>query len=58
MDRETEQSATDSRTHNGPPVVETTRARQAVAPGHVRYVLSVSVVLVVVAFAIIYFVGI
>jgi hypothetical protein len=42
----------------GPGQIETTRARQGEAPGHVRYVLLVSVALVVVAFAIIYFANI
>jgi hypothetical protein len=38
----------------GPGEIETTRARQGEAPGHVRYVLVISVALVAIAFAIIY----
>ena len=38
----------------GPGQIETTRARQGEAPGRVRYVLLISMALVVVAFAIIY----
>jgi hypothetical protein len=40
---------------NGPSEIETTRARQGEAPGHVRYVLAISIALVAIAFAIIYF---
>ena len=47
-DREAEQQ-------NGPEQVPTTAARQGLAQGRVRYVLTISVLLVVVAFAIIYF---
>lgn len=39
---------------HGPSEIETTRARQGEAPGHVRYVLVISTVLVAVAFAAIY----
>jgi hypothetical protein len=39
---------------NGPGEIETTRARQGEAPGRVRYVLVISIALVVIAFAIIY----
>jgi len=42
----------------GPGQIETTRARQGEAPGHVRYVLLISMALVVAAFAIIYFANI
>ena len=42
----------DGRT--GPAEIEATRARQGEAPGHVRYVLMISVALVVIAFAAIY----
>jgi hypothetical protein len=38
----------------GPGEIETTRARQGEAPGHVRYVLVISLALVAIAFAIIY----
>jgi hypothetical protein len=38
----------------GPGEIETTRARQGEAPGRVRYVLVISLALVVIAFAIIY----
>ena len=38
----------------GPGEIETNRARQGEAPGHVRYVLVISMALVVIAFAIIY----
>jgi len=41
----------------GPRVIETTRARQGEARGDVRYVLAIGTFLVVVAFAVIYFVG-
>ena len=37
----------------GPGEIETTRARQGEAPGHVRYVLVISLALVAIAFAII-----
>lgn len=43
--------------HNRPadhPVVSATEARQAVPLGHMRYVLAISLTLVIVAFAIIY----
>jgi hypothetical protein len=43
---------------NGPSEIETTRARQGEAPGHVRYVLGIGLLLVVAAFAVIYFVGV
>ena len=52
--------ATEPRTYppadgrTGPREIETTRARQGEAPGHMRYVLLASVALVVIAFAIIY----
>jgi hypothetical protein len=42
----------------GPGEIETTRARQGEAPGHVRYVLAIGILLVVAAFAVIYFVGV
>jgi len=38
----------------GPSELETTRARQGEAPGHVRYVLVISIALVAIAFATIY----
>jgi hypothetical protein len=57
MDQKIDYPDTRSVQQNGPSVVETTKARQAVAPGSVRYVLAISVALVVVAFAIIYFVA-
>lgn len=38
----------------GPGEIETTRARQGEAPGHMRYVLLASTALVAIAFAIIY----
>jgi hypothetical protein len=38
----------------GPGEIETTRVRQGEAPGHVRYVLVISMALVVIAFAVIY----
>jgi hypothetical protein len=41
--------------NQGPEKLETTRARQGEAPGRMRYVLAISVGLVAVAFAIIYF---
>jgi hypothetical protein len=41
----------------GPHDLDTMRARQGEAPGHMRYVLTVSTVLVVAAFAIVLFVG-
>jgi hypothetical protein len=40
--------------HQGPNELETTRARWGEAPGRVRYVLAVSLGLVVIAFATIY----
>ncbi len=42
---------------NGPKQMPTTAARQGLAQGRVRYILTISVLLVVVAFAIIYFTG-
>ena len=39
----------------GPNGLETTRARRGEAPGRMRYVLAISIGLVAVAFAIIYF---
>jgi hypothetical protein len=44
--------------HAGSGEIETTRARQGEAPGHVRYVLGIGLLLVVAAFAVIYFVGV
>jgi hypothetical protein len=41
----------------GPHDLDTNRARQGEAPGHVRYVLTVGIVLVIAAFAVIYFFG-
>ena len=38
----------------GPSEIETTRARQGEAPGHMRYVLLISTSLVAIAFAVIY----
>ncbi len=55
MDRQTDRIGTETVQRNGPAVIEAPKARQGVTLGHVRYVLMVSVVLVVVAFAIIYF---
>ena len=44
--------------HSGPKELPTRLARQAVAPGRVRYVLGISLLLVVIAFSIIYFTGV
>jgi hypothetical protein len=52
QDQTTAYPPADSR--KGPNEIETTRARQGEAPGHVRYVLVISMALVVAAFAIIY----
>ena len=41
-----------------PQVIETTRARQGEARGDARYVLAIGTLLVVVAFAVIYFAGV
>lgn len=57
MDQQARKADIPSIDQNGPRTLETTKARQGEAPGHVRYVLAISVVLVVVAFAVIYFVG-
>jgi len=41
--------------HPDSPVLNETEARQAVPLGHMRYVLGISLALVIVAFAVIYF---
>jgi|HubBroStandDraft_2_1064218.scaffolds.fasta_scaffold235458_2 hypothetical protein len=55
MDQKIDNADIRSVERNGPAEVGTTKARQAVTPGSVRYVLAVSVALVVVAFVVIYF---
>jgi hypothetical protein len=42
----------------GPHDLDTMRARQGEAPGHMRYVLTIGTFLVVAAFATIYFLGV